>query len=424
LTVGILGGGVVAAAVLLWENVDVRQLAPSLAEPPPPPPTPEPGPDPVRPGARFEAALLNSPRNGAYFPDDGYYAAAVTGWKRLAEEAGAVVREVATAADLQALEPGEVLVVPEAPCLTNDELSAMRAHLARGGGVVANWAVGARDGLCQWRGFLPLMEFTGALDVREMETREALFLTVPEGLALSAGMPPGARIEVRGEPSLALRAEGTRAYWSDWALNPAPDESGGGADVGATVARSPGGGRVAWFAPRLNQAATPTDSLKLSTLIRNGILWAGGVPTAHAGTWPGGQRAAAVFAMEVESQAANAVGVARTLVEKGVPGTFFAVTQIVGDDEELGRVLLGAGEVGSQTSDHAPLAGRTAPAGKNCGGRSAWGPWPGRQWLPLAPVPQRRKLWPTYRRDWPYCCRMPRHARCCRRSRQRPWALA
>jgi len=358
--VGILGGGVVAAAVVLWENVDVRQLAPALAEPPPPPPVPQAAAPAVWPGERFSAALFNSRRNAAYFPDSTYYPAAVAAWGSVAREAGAVVREVGTADDLAALDPAEVLLLPEAPCLTTEEVAAIRRHLANGGGIVANWAMGARDGRCVWRGWQALQEFTGALDVRELRTREALYMTVPDGVALAGGLDPGTRIEVRGEPSLALRAEGTRVYWSDWALNPAPDESGGGADVAAAVVRTPQGGRVAWFGPRLDQGATPMDSLRLMTLVRNGVLWAAGVPAAHPGTWPGGRRAAVVFSMEVESQPGNAAPVARVLRAREVPGTFFAVTGIVEGDGELAATLSAAGEVGTQTSDHAPLAGRSA----------------------------------------------------------------
>ena len=36
LTLGLLGALVIAAGIALWENIDIRQLTPALAEPPPP----------------------------------------------------------------------------------------------------------------------------------------------------------------------------------------------------------------------------------------------------------------------------------------------------------------------------------------------------------------------------------------------------
>jgi peptidoglycan/xylan/chitin deacetylase (PgdA/CDA1 family) len=48
---------------------------------------------------------------------------------------------------------------------------------------------------------------------------------------------------------------------------------------------------------------------------------------------------------------------ADVLANMNLPGTFFAVSQLVMEDEGLGRTLAAAGEVGSQTSDHAPIVG-------------------------------------------------------------------
>lgn len=360
LTVGILGAGVVSAATLLWENVDVRQLAPALAATPAAPPMPRMAAEAARPAAPFTAVLFDSPRNAEFFPDTSYYPNALAGWEAVARAGGAQVRRVSTAQELGSARPEEVLLLPEAPCLTRAEAEAVRRHLARGGGVMANWALGVRDGNCRWLGWSLLQEFTGALDVRETEARAALYLTVPAGLALSPGLDPGSRLELRGDPSLALRAEGTRVYWSDWALNPLPDESGGGADVAALATVTARGGRVSWLGPRLDQAATPEDSLRLERLARNGIHWAAGVPLVQAAPWPGGRRAALVFALEVESEPENAEPVAALLRRKGVPGTFFAVTRLVEGNQALARILTEAGEVGSQTTDHTTLAGLTA----------------------------------------------------------------
>jgi peptidoglycan/xylan/chitin deacetylase (PgdA/CDA1 family) len=356
---GVLGGGVIAAAVALWESIDMRQLVPQLtAAAPGQLPLAEPPAAAAHDGGTFEAIFFAAPRNADFFPDPAYHAAALESWRDVVRGAGGVVRDAESVAELRA-SPGSVLVLVEAPCLSAGEIAVVRAHLRAGGGVVSNWAVGARDETCAWRGWGPVAELTGAEDVREIPPREGLFLTVPAGVALSAGLDPGARIELRPDPSIALRVSGPRVYWSDWALNPAPDESGGGADGAAVTWRTAEGGRSAWFGLRLGQAVTATDSLRLRRLVRNGVLWAAGTPSAGPSPWPDGQRAALVFAFDVEDQPRSALDVADVLRAEDLPASFYAVSQIVEGDADLGRALAAVGEVGSQTSDHTPLRGLT-----------------------------------------------------------------
>ena len=359
LLLGFLGAAVVSAAVLLWENLDVRQLGPTVVIDPGPLPSPE---KPIPPGIqnrRFSARVFRSSRNQAFFPDPSHYPEAVARWRWLTESAGGEVTEIGSVEELGELEPPDLLVMPEAPCLSTREVAAVRAHLEAGGSLVSNWAVGARDQDCEWRGWQTVAELTDAGDVRELAVREALFLTVPVGTPLSPGLDPGTRIELRPSPSLALQLPGPRVYWSDWALNPAPDESGGGADVAATVPRTESGGHTAWFGFQLSQAATPGDSARLDRLVQNGILWAAGLPVASAAPWPEGKRAALLVVEDVEAEFQNAAAMADLLGEMEFPGTFYVVSQLVIDDSDLAEALSSVGEVGSHTSDHKPLAGLT-----------------------------------------------------------------
>lgn len=377
---GILGGGVTAAAVLLWESIDIRQLAPRLAapQPPAPPPTaPSPG---THPEIGFSAVVFDSERNRAFFPDAAYQPRELAAWTALLEDAGGVVRRARDGDALHDVAAHEVLVLVEAPCLSDGEIAAVRAHLRRGGSVVANWALGARDGSCAWRGWQTVAEVTGAEDVREIPARSGLFLAVPAGIPLSPGFDPGTRIELAPDPSIALRTSGPRAYWSDWSLNPAPDESGGAADAAAVATRTSQGGRVAWFGLRLGQGASPADGSRLRQLFVNGILWAAGTPVAAPAPWPDGRRAAAVFSVDVEDDARNALGVADLLRERRLPGTFYVVTGAVQGDSALAAGLARAGEVGSQTSDHMPVAGLTArdQAGRLQRSRAEVEAWVGR----------------------------------------------
>jgi peptidoglycan/xylan/chitin deacetylase (PgdA/CDA1 family) len=318
-----------------------------------PMPTSGPGVEPTG----FKAVLFRSARNQFFFPDTVYYPRSLEPWRRLIEDVGGTVREVGSAEELIDAAPDEVLVVPAAPCLSDDEVDALEAHLRAGGSLVSNWAVGARDERCAWDGWQAVGRLTGAGDVRELAVREALYLTVPAGTPLSVGMDPGTRIEFVPEAPLALYLPGPRVYWSDWALNPAPDESGGEADVAALSSRTDAGGRTSWFGFRLSQAATPRDSVNMERLVSNGLVWAAGLAAASPAPWPDGSRAALVLVEDVEADYSNATAMAALLLEEDVPGTFFPVSQLVLEDAGLAAQLASAGEVGSQTSDHQPLMG-------------------------------------------------------------------
>ncbi|MDT8437148.1 MAG: polysaccharide deacetylase family protein, partial [Gemmatimonadota bacterium] len=209
---------------------------------------------------------------------------------------------------------------------------------------------------CAWRGWEPLRSLTGALDMAEIPPEPSLFFTVPDGLPLSPGLPPGARVELFPEPHLALHVPGAHVFWSDWALN-AADGDTGVPDAAAVLHEPEDGGRVAWFGFRGRQAVGERDARRVSRLLHNGILWAAGAVTAEVAKWPGGHRAALLVAEDVETGFANSAALARLLRERGARGTFFPVSEMALAHPELGDSLVAAGEVGSQTADHVSTAG-------------------------------------------------------------------
>lgn len=359
LLLGVLGAGATAAAVLLWENIDIRQLTPELAEVVGPPPEPDMPTPPAIATFPFDAVLFVSSRNQEFLPDTTLYGSELDRWRHLVADVGGRVRLAESVQDLRALSATDLLLMPEAPCLTAGELAAVGRHVGTGGSLVTNWAIGARDGNCNWRGWETLLDLTGADNVRELPPRQALYLTVPGGLSLSPGVDPGTRVELRSDRSLALRLPGPHVYWSDWALNPEPDSAGIGADAAMSTTTRDTGGRVAWFGLRLGQAATPRDSMLVQRVVQNGVLWAAGVPIVAPSPWPEAARAALVFTVDVEMEHRNALGVAEVLAAEGLTASFFAVSQIVEGDRELAEALTRVGEVGTQTVDHTPIAGLT-----------------------------------------------------------------
>lgn len=356
---GILGGLVVTAAAALWQDVDIQSLARHAAavdHAPPPPPVEGEAPAAWvdRP---LEVAMYANAATAEFFDDSTYLVTRLAEWERTLGRLGWNGKRISTPDELDALDPTTLLIAPEALCLATGEVEAIFRHLRRGGGVVANWALGARDARCRWRGWDTLRDFTGALDVVEYQAGDELFVTVPAGLPVSVGLPPGARIEFFADSHLGLITPGPRVYWSDWALNSVSTGGASAADAALALHRTSGGGRAVWFGFRPRQAARPLDRNRAERLLTNSLRWAAGLPSAEVSIWPEGRRAGILIAEDSESGFANAASLARVLREHDMQGTFFAVSRFALDHPELGDSLRLAGEVGSHTYDHVATAG-------------------------------------------------------------------
>lgn len=357
LVLGIVGAGLVAAALLLWENVDIRRLSRAIRVPEAALPTPLPPPVPAHAEVAYRAALFRSPASDAFFPDSAHRPRLLRFWEGLVEETGGAASVVSGVEGVDALGPETAVVAPAAVCLSSAEAEALRRHAERGGGVLLTWAAGARDASCEWAGWTTLRRLTGAPAVREVGERAAVYLAVPDGLPPAAGLDPASRIELRAEAQIALVGGGVRVFWSDWALNPAPAAGEEGADAAVWLRRADGGGRVAWYGFTADQAASAEDAARLRRLARGGLLWAAGLSTASLAPWPGGNRAALLVAEDVESEFRNAEALASLAKERGFPVTFFVLSRMALDHPELAGALGAAGEIGSQTSDHEVVAG-------------------------------------------------------------------
>jgi len=359
LLLGFLAAGVVAAAAALWENVDVQSLArraAAISDEPPAPGLESEGPAAAA-SILARIAVFESAASAGYFPDSTFYPAAVSGWERLAREESASVVRVRDAAGIDDLPAGSLLLAPEAVCVSERDLAAIRAHLERGGGLVLNWATAARDEGCRWRGWGPLRALTGALDLAEIPAGEAQFLSIPAALPISPGLPPGARIELFPEPHLALQVPGPHPYWSDWALNGASEGSPAAPDAAIVLHEPRSGGRIVWFGFRDRQAVSDRDAARVRRLFRNGIRWASGTVTAEIAPWPAGARAAILVSEDVETGFENVLAFARVLRVRDTRGSIFPVSGLALEHPEIAAAIADIGEVGSQTADHVSPAG-------------------------------------------------------------------
>lgn len=356
---GILGGLLVAAAAALWQNVDINSLARQAAavvDAPPELDVERAGPNaPLQ--RRVHVALYANSATRSYFPDTTHLPGVLAEWQRTLSATGWSVENIATLDELDSLPTGTLLIAPEAVCLSGAEIESMFRHLRSGGGVVANWAFGARDANCDWRGWGTLSDFTGAVDVVEYQAGDELYVTVPASLPVSGGLAPGARIEFYADSHLGLLTAGPRVYWSDWALNSRSAGGEASADAALALRTTLGEGRAVWFGFKPGQAVRPIDRERVSLLLINALRWAAGIPSASVSAWPEGRQAGLLIAEDAESGFVNVTSLARLLRERGMRGTFFAVSEMALEHPDLADSISGAGEIASHSADHVSTAG-------------------------------------------------------------------
>jgi peptidoglycan/xylan/chitin deacetylase (PgdA/CDA1 family) len=360
LLLGMLVAGLVGAAILLWQFIDVDSLLEAATDERPPAveervadiPL---GEHPVT--VAWTAHVYLSQSSAAFFPDPDYYASLIDRWESTLSAIGASVRLASGAAAIDSLPAGALLVIPAAVCLAGDERDAIRRHAESGGHLLVTWALGARDEHCDWLDYDYLRELAGAESVGTLEARPPSYLVVPHGSVVAAGLPPGTRAEIRTEPWITLRAGGSSIFWSDWALNPLPAPRGG-AGGGAVARTTPSGSRFVWFGYRLDVGASGRDQRIIDRLAQNAALWAAGNIVADVDPWPSGHRAALAVTQDVEHSFKNSRRLAERMFAIDVPVTFFVVTQLAREYPDLAGTLAAAGELGSHAVDHRQAAGR------------------------------------------------------------------
>jgi hypothetical protein len=294
---------------------------------------------------------------------DGYYDSPATldsivgGWRLLLERLGAQVSTIGPE-DSAAARRAEVLVFPAEPCLGLASRRLIRAALGRGQGVVSTWITGTRDGGCATVGWSLPSSLAGAMRLDTLDSRRAVYVTIPGGGALTANVPPGSRLELQAGNHVAARTPTRDLLYSDRMMNPAPAR---GIDLldGAVSHARIGAGRSVYlgFDP-LRVERDPWSGVLAQMIARNAVAWASNKPMAAIEPWPNGKRAAAMIAQDVETEFENASHAVDSLDAAGVRGTWYVVSQLAERNDDLLHRLARNGEIGSHTENHDLLAGQ------------------------------------------------------------------
>ncbi len=280
-------------------------------------------------------------------------------WIARLREMGAQAVEVeALSEQMSAMEPGGVIILPSATCLSRDERRALDDHLHRGGGIVICGAAGVRNEQGEWAGWQELRWLLGVVTIQEMERERAAYITCRGGQALTTGVAPGERIDLRPLPGCyAVATRDGDLFWSSYTLDLRLHEPSG-IPLAAALASETEGGRIAWFGfnPCLSASYTEDDAV-LATVLRNTLFWCAGAPRVELAIWPEGRPLAVLLAEDTEHEFANARGVGELLVELGVPATFCCISDMARQQSDLTRWLGGHFELASHTDNHTVIAG-------------------------------------------------------------------
>jgi hypothetical protein len=274
-------------------------------------------------------ALLEEPENLRATPP-GFYDAEVSAWRDLLREAGA-----------RMVGPGEAaaLVLPWGACLGAAQRNLVVRHLAAGGGIVAVGPVGFGDRVCEPTADTLLYGLVGGPGaVAELGEPDGSRYAIALGeTVLAAGVPPGARVEVRpAAHQFVFRRQDRDVYYGDFERSPRPHAEERFFD-GAIARTLVGPGRAVVFGFALSIAT-------------NAVLWAAGRPVAQLAAWPGGARAGVVIAQDVQARPEDVRNVASAAAGRA-PVSFFASATTARDHGEALRAAAAAGEVGLRPAE-------------------------------------------------------------------------
>lgn len=279
-------------------------------------------------------------------------------WLDLTRKGGYRAEAIGDAQLVSGLDGYAAVILPSVICLSDPARAELERYLRAGGGVVATWALGARDGDGAWRGYDFLQNLTGAVRFELGRNEAPWFVSVRSASPLGAGLPGGTRVQVTSLERLEATALDADAFWSDAGLRPRVPALP--ADYQAAVVRKQvGEGRLVWLGFHENSAVTG-EAERASAILLNGLAWAAGRPLVSVEPWPAPFTRSTMVAVDVSEFPDRARRLALELAQARVPATFFIDPDLAGDGELL-RELREAGELAIKWR-HASDGGRARHA--------------------------------------------------------------
>ncbi len=309
------------------------------------------------PAADAPVYLYASPQTARFLRNaSGDYELLLKPWRTYFADRRRDYQEINDLAELKG-EPGSVLVLPSSLALGDLERNRIAAFQAAGGGILATWATGSRDGAGEWRGwdFLKDLGFyvIGEISAQSQERQLTLIGETP----LTASLEPGLRVWMTNtsEPLLRIKGEHVAARFTNWQRTSVE----GRGEEGAVLYNERANARVAMFAfSESTWAASPVPNHRL---IDDTLAWLQRQPTLILSNWPNGQRAAQAIEMDTEEGFANARAFSSMLLQARLPASFFVLASSAVQYPDVYRELASRHEIAYHGDLHVSFKGQPAP---------------------------------------------------------------
>jgi hypothetical protein len=263
-------------------------------------------------------------------------------WMGLARKGGFKAETIGDAQLETGLDAYAAVILPSVVCLSDPARKEIDRYLRAGGGVVATWALGARDATGVWRGYDFLQGLTGAFRFELGRQDAPWFVSVRSATPLGAGLPGGTRVQVTSLERLEATSLDADAFWSDAALR--PRDPALPADYQAAILRNHvDQGRLVWLGFHENSPVTG-EADRATAVLLNALAWAGKRPIASIDAWPAPFTRSTLVAVDVSEFPERARRLALELAQARVPATFF-IDPAFAADRDFVRELQGAGEI-------------------------------------------------------------------------------
>jgi len=308
-------------------------------------------------GAPPDVILLRSEATAAFLKaNGGNYDLLVGPWRALFKRHGIDAREM-TARELGQVRRDAILVLPSAVALGDPERRAIRAKLAAGWSALGTWAVGARDGKGEWKGYDFISEVFGARIVHEyIPDKEESFLLPYGETPLTSRLPAGKRLYLApGEPFLRMEARHGAARFGNYMR----EVTAPGALLSAAAFDARGRSRRAYFG--FAESAWSSAQADVDALILGTLEWLAHRPFAAKAAWPMPHQSALLVEMDTEDKFSNGLLFAQELERHGLRGTFFCLTSEAVKYPDVVSKLAAAHELAYHADVHTGFS-KVAPA--------------------------------------------------------------
>ncbi|MEO7200607.1 MAG: polysaccharide deacetylase family protein, partial [Dokdonella sp.] len=252
--------------------------------------------------------------------------------------------------------PGSVLILPSAIALNDRERAQIANFQAHGGGVLATWASGSRDGIGQWRGwqFMSALGFNVLGQITSTTTNRQM--VIKGETPLTENQSAGQRVWMTNssEPLLRMTGEMIAAQFADWSREVAADHSREGAVLYTEGKNS----RTAAFA--FSESSWDAAPVPIHQLVDSTLNWLQRRPGLALASWPNGSQAAQVVEMDTEQDFGNGALFSAMMKKEQLRPTFFVVTSVAQQNTAALLAYATSGEIAYHGDIHDGFKGQSA----------------------------------------------------------------